>query len=258
MTVISHFRNEAYLLPWWLSHHKKIFDHGILIDYNSTDESVDIIRSLAPTWEIVKTRNQWFGAHECDQEVMDIERRVGGWKIALNTTEFLFCKDLKEKISNSQLGGFQCRGVYLADPKELHWVEANPNQPILKQRHWGFYERENVVAGTVARERLLHSHPDGRYMLGRHSTFHRSEHPDDLLCVWLGFSPFTEGLLQRRVQVQDNMPPHQKGTGTGWGHYVTRDELIDGHIGWNKYEPTIRDLRTDPIYGSIWDYHYGT
>ena len=48
-TVISHFYNEEYLLPWWLMHHTKIFDHGILINRGSTDRSVEICKLFAPT-----------------------------------------------------------------------------------------------------------------------------------------------------------------------------------------------------------------
>ncbi|MBJ3789276.1 glycosyltransferase family 2 protein, partial [Bacillus sp. OA1] len=43
-TIISHFYNEEYLLPWWLMHHTKIFDHGILINRGSTDRSVEICK----------------------------------------------------------------------------------------------------------------------------------------------------------------------------------------------------------------------
>ena len=57
ITVISHFFNEEYLLPFWLEHHSKIFDHGIMIDYCSTDRSVEIIRKFCPSWTIVKTQN---------------------------------------------------------------------------------------------------------------------------------------------------------------------------------------------------------
>ena len=44
-TVISHFYNEEYLLPWWLAHHTKLFDHGILINKGSTDRSVEICKN---------------------------------------------------------------------------------------------------------------------------------------------------------------------------------------------------------------------
>ena len=74
-TIISHFYNEEYLLPFWLKHHSKMFDHGILIDYNSTDRSVDIIREICPTWEIIDSRNELFDAVLIDKEVEDIETR---------------------------------------------------------------------------------------------------------------------------------------------------------------------------------------
>ena len=88
-TLISHFYNEAYLLPWWLKHHKEYFDHGIMIDYHSTDNSRKIIERICPTWEIITTRNERFEAVSVDAEVMDIESSVESWKITLNTTEFL-------------------------------------------------------------------------------------------------------------------------------------------------------------------------
>ena len=58
--VISHFFNEAYLLPWWLEHHRQIFDHGVLIDWSSTDGSADICRQLVPGWEVVRLRARAF------------------------------------------------------------------------------------------------------------------------------------------------------------------------------------------------------
>ena len=52
LTVISHIFNEEYLLPFWLENHKNMFDHGIIIDYCSTDSSVEIIKKYCPTWEL--------------------------------------------------------------------------------------------------------------------------------------------------------------------------------------------------------------
>ena len=37
--IFSHFYNEEFLLPFWLQHHKKIFDHGVLFDYDSSELS---------------------------------------------------------------------------------------------------------------------------------------------------------------------------------------------------------------------------
>ncbi len=38
-TLVSHIFNEEYLIPFWLNHHKTMFDQIIIIDYNSTDKS---------------------------------------------------------------------------------------------------------------------------------------------------------------------------------------------------------------------------
>ena len=43
------FYNEEYLLPWWLAHHTKLFDHGILINKGSTDRSVEICKNSRHT-----------------------------------------------------------------------------------------------------------------------------------------------------------------------------------------------------------------
>ena len=75
-TVISHFYNEEYLLPFWLKHHKKYFDHGILINYHSTDKSVEIIKEICPDWEIINTEYEEF--LKGDNEVSPINRKNVG------------------------------------------------------------------------------------------------------------------------------------------------------------------------------------
>ena len=104
-TVICHFYNESYLLPFWLKHHKKIFDNGIMINYQSTDDSVKIINEICPDWKIIDTKNDFFGAEAIDREVESIESSIDGWKICLNITEFIlgdFSK-LDTYIDNSLL-----------------------------------------------------------------------------------------------------------------------------------------------------------
>ena len=54
LTLISHIRNEALLLPQWIAHHRPMVDAATIIDYASTDESLDIVRTLAPDWRIVR------------------------------------------------------------------------------------------------------------------------------------------------------------------------------------------------------------
>lgn len=107
ITVISHIFNEEYLLPFWLEHHCTIFDHGIIIDYCSTDKSIEIINKYCPSWEVIKTKNinkdgtPNFKADYVDAEVNEIEEKVAGYKVCLNTTEFMFLTKSKDEIIQS-------------------------------------------------------------------------------------------------------------------------------------------------------------
>ena len=95
LTVICHFRNEEVYLRYWLRHHVRLFDRGVLFDYGSTDRSREVIRELAPGWEVRPSRNALFHSLPIDAEAMAVEREFGGWKACLNVTEFLMHHDLR-------------------------------------------------------------------------------------------------------------------------------------------------------------------
>ena len=108
-TVIMNVYNEEYYLPFWLTYHKKIFDHGIVVDYCSTDRSMDIVRKICPHWTIRTTKNitedkkPYFHSACNDIEAMEIEAEITGYKIFLNTTEWLLIdKPLKEILDFSK------------------------------------------------------------------------------------------------------------------------------------------------------------
>ena len=107
-TLITNIYNEEYLLPLWLEHHKNMFDHGIIIDYRSTDRSVEICKEICPTWEVRTSKNEKFGANENDEQFMEIENTLSGIKMILNTTEFLYTDkplvDFFDEISPKSIG----------------------------------------------------------------------------------------------------------------------------------------------------------
>ena len=59
-TLITHIFNEEYLLPFWLHHHKDMFDEIVIIDYNSTDNSIEICKNIYPRCQIINTQNKFF------------------------------------------------------------------------------------------------------------------------------------------------------------------------------------------------------
>lgn len=184
MYLISHFLNEALLLPYWLKHHVPVFDHGIMIDYGSTDGSVDIIRQLAPHWEIRKTKVEKFEEPLIGDEVQEIEEELpaGSWKVVLNTTEFLLCDDLRRFIQDFQvefpdMPGFRTNGVLMIDSVEEQHLPLTDESLLLQKRH-GLVERRgqrNPMYAkhggfSPARCRFVHKMPRGHYSNGRHGT----------------------------------------------------------------------------------------
>ena len=198
-TVISHFYNEEYLLPWWLKHHREIFDHGIMIDYKSTDRSVEIIKELCPNWTIIPSRNKEFLALQVDEEIMDIMSYVDGYKMALNTTEFLI-GDMSFMDEADAPSKIYMRCLAMIDPPEQSQSIATYDLPLVQQKFHGL-NFENSF--NLRYCRLMHSSPEA-YEAGRH---YWVAHPETRIAVlWYGWSPYTEPLLQRRRQIRNKMP----------------------------------------------------
>lgn len=217
-TIISHFYNEEYLLPWWLNHHKQIFDHGIMINYASTDNSVDIIKSICPEWDIVDSRNIDFGAEEVDREVSDIESTIGGWKIALNTTEFIIGNF---SILNDSFTRHEIPVSVMVDNDPEN--QPDINQSLITQKHHGIHYKEGGF--FIRKGRLIHREPFVRYLPGRHvgcST-------DELMILWYGWSPFNTNLIKRKLQIQYRIPDIDRVRGFGAEHITDINNLKTQH-----------------------------
>ena len=245
-TVIMHFYNEEKMLKWWLPHHTKLFDEGILINHSSTDWSVDICRSLAPHWKIVNTKLTDFNAAKNDSEVMEYEARIKGWKMVLNVTEFLVCKPnrldliLKDMKSNN-ISCLQTRGVIMVDskPDEL----ASEKKSLVQQKCQGYIEDKHPYHGgklallrdlyyhlEIAsgkrrsrlgfRNRIIHSHLTGDYGVGRHGTNHNiGSISEPVYTFWYGFSPWDQEMILRKQQIKERIPREDFEKNFGFQHF---------------------------------------
>ncbi len=235
--VITHFFNEEYLLPWWLKHHREQFDQGILIDYNSTDRSVEICRELAPHWEVVRTPFDTFAALKLDFEVMQHEARYpDAWKVALNTTEFLVGSGLDRAIDRMDrekvLGGWIPGAVMVdTDPDSV----PSADLPLTEQKTSGFWENsfDFVQIGSTwlnkpYRSRLLHRYLMGAYTPGRHESFlpdivHLDQ--SEIGNWWYGFSPWNREFLMRKLQIRDQVDPLDVKASMGFQHMMADSEV---------------------------------
>lgn len=244
------------MLKWWLPHHLNLFDHGILINHSSTDDSVDICRSLAPHWQLVNTRLSNFNALDNDFEVMRYEATVEGWKMALNVTEFLVCdpvtleKTLTQMQSNKQLC-LKTRGVVMVDCDPS--LIANPNNSLIQQKHHGYIEEDYPYFGKSfsrlrtgyykyalksglrkktkgSRNRIIHAHVTGAYELGRHNTKHRIDcHPDSIFTCWYGFSPWDNEMIERKQQFRSRIPQEDRDNRRGYQHLWDNTQLQEAY-----------------------------
>lgn len=255
-TVIMHFFNEEYLLPWWLAHHLPLFDHGILIDHGSTDSSARICRELAPNWRLVRSRLMSFDAYLNDFEVMGYEQDVPGWKIALNVTEFLLpvhpLEMLEASLERSGRGGCAATGLLAVDLEP--GVEPDVARSLPMQKHHAIDDnaitdiplRTQLDIGVFPhRNRFYHRHPVGMYHPGRH----RSHHPDanvrmtDLFVLHFAYAPWNERAIARKLQIAQKLTPEDVKRGWGKQHLRSREDL-DAHHALLRSHAI--DLKTHP------------
>lgn len=236
MTVIGQCFNEEFLLPYWLKHHRKIFDHGIIVDYASTDNSVAIIKELCPTWEVIQNKLPFVAQYTVD-EVHEIERRITGWKMALNITEFFCPLNMEfEKITNPQF--YRCTPMMFVDHGGFYSDEwrADP-ESIFDNQLWVVPELDLVGRDeNMSRSRILHNMPDGRYHPGRHASFlgWGNRHPD-LYLFYMADYPRSLEMMKRRLQIKSKMDPVLEPMATviekpkDKGHWWEADDIEQHH-----------------------------
>lgn len=239
-TILCHFYNEEYMLPWFLNHHKQIFDHGVMIDYHSTDRSREIIKEICPTWDIVTSRNPDFRADTIDTEVMDIEKDIDGWKICLNVTEQMIGD---YSILDDKPGQLLLPSLFFVDCDRDRAVTHD--LPLYKQKTDGFSFDQYFLE---RRARSIHN-VSVNYPLqytqecmgpGRHFNTYNTR---DLVILYYGWCPFDEGALSRKLQIQTQIPWTDRMQNRGM-HHITNKETLTYRLE-NEFMPRSRSLKEE-------------
>ena len=253
LTVISHIFNEEYLLPFWLEYHKRIFSNGIIIDYCSTDETCNIIKRICPHWEIIKTVNvnidgtPNFEAGLIDAEVIQLEKRISGFKIALNITEWLL---LSNKIENftDYLKPDNCylfQAYQCMSEKNNHY----PTSTVEFLSDITKIQKSSHFRGV----RILHDRNGLDYILGRHN---RNGTDNNVNCeegiiLWTGYYPFNEDVLKRKLQIKKNIPQSDVVGRLGFHHMVGREQMISQFLNDVKIMLDINDGSVEVVKKTI-------
>ena len=219
-TLLTNIYNEEYLLPFWLNHHKDMFDDILIIDYNSTDNSVEICKKICPHCKIIKTRNQFFDTGAIHREFMDIENEIEGIKIILNTTEFLVCETSVRDIFDVTPMAYQLK---VSAPFSKNIYNINNYYELFKN-----LLNEDILYDNNDRGfRFIHTYSNCNYQAGRHYIHDVSTETDKAHVLWLGFYPMNERLLARKLQIKDKMSQAEINSMCGFQHKYSRDEMLN-------------------------------
>lgn len=234
-TLITHIYNEEYMLPFWLSHHKTMFDDLIVIDYKSTDRSLELCKQYWHNCRIIPSRNESFNAELCDKEVMDIESTIDGVKMVLNTTEFLLTETKVENLLPK--GDERSYSVECISPYSSKMYEVKNNKELFQ-----LFTSPDVVFHKDRMDRQLHNFKNGSYSVGRHSTSNKTEQTDKAYVIWFGYFPMNEELLKRKLQIKTKIPESDKQKKFGWQHLAERDELLGTNNSKAETGVPVKDL----------------
>lgn len=252
---VTHFFNEELLLPAWINWHKEMFDFVYLLDHQSTDKSVEIIKTLAPKhWKVIPSRLTDFNAGANDAEVSETETLMKNtdkpdWIITLNITEFIFSPSIRERVEAlsklaPDIQAFGMRSVCLVD------LEPNDSLDLLEHRT-GYVDYEKGVNGS-RRWRYIHNWLWGKYHLGRHYTDLVNTTCPELLIAYWQFAPYPN-CKQRKQQIVTRIPPSDRAVGNGIQHInLETDEGF--YRVYEEERARSYDLFEFPLYKEYYEY----
>ncbi len=245
---VVHIYNEEMLLPFWIKHHLPLYEKMIFIDHRCTDNSLDIIRELAPEALVLPTRLADFNAGQVDHEVMEVEARYlnTDWKICSNITEFMWCKDLQEVLSElpEEIRALKFHAYMMVDN------QSSPLEGSLwKDRTHGYLDDGSAL--NSRRARFIHREQHGAYGLGRHNTAHLSSGDSTHNILFASFSPWPQA-INRKLQVQTQIPISDKQAGSGIQH-IQNPETLNNFYHSELIKST--DLLLDSNFKRNYDYY---
>jgi len=205
-----------------------MFDHAILIDFKSTDQTRAMIERYAPpSWKIVESKTgEVFDAEKTDKQVMQCENEYPrDWAIALTTTEFLIYDNFRQSLFERQphdLYPYIHRFNYLLmvgnDTKPLRHFSS-----LIKQRHLFQINPHSYRNFWRNYGRFLHLNSvNYKYLLGRHR--YASElkpnttgtEMDGFIVKWF-WTPWPESVT-RKLEVGKTIPKEEAEAGVGPQH----------------------------------------
>jgi len=212
---------------------------------------MDIVRKICPDWEIRTTHNitpnnePYFHSACNDIEAMGIESQQTGYKIFMNTTEWLIANAPLHEILDSTT-----KTVYRLKPITNTSDHIPGTTEEFMKNGFGSHVHNSYRVGW----RYIHNFKNGRYWTGRHYTDHPKEVQKDgapnMFMVWSSFYPWTEKIIERRLAIKNNIPEVERKAGRCFQHFWSREKMEE------EYKKIHGESQpaTDPAYMKALDY----
>lgn len=249
---LTHVYNEEFLMPGFVKHHRELFDQVTVVDHHSTDNTLAIIRELAPEWKIVTSHLPEFDAELVDVEMQEQESLLPeGYKLILNATEWVWSHDFRQQLEqldkdNPDIKAFGIRSFCLVD----NILDQPILDPLFKNHTWGLEDRYFGV-NVPRHHRFVHKGQRGLYSTGRHHSDLPRMLGEDLFLIHWTFAPWPQA-VQRKMQIQDRMPWTDKVAGKGIQHLQTLESL---NITYNNWLKESKDLMQDERFRKSYEVH---
>ena len=226
-TLITLIYNEEYLLPFWLNHHKNLFDDIIIIDYNSTDNSIQICKNICPNVKIITSKNKYYGNRTTDLEIMEIENTIDGIKLVLNITEFLFLKNPIKNLFNDNDNNKKSYKIISYTPYSSKKYEINNNKELISN----LLNEDIVFNRDINHSRDIHNYSNGNYIDKRKGTNNITYITNDAFIIWFGFYPMNEKFIQRKLQIKNNIIENDKKNNSHHFNNINQiNDIINNNI----------------------------
>lgn len=207
-TLITHIYNEEYFLPFWLNHHKKMFDDIIIIDYNSTDNSIEICKNICPNARIITSKNRYYGNRTTELQIMEVENSIDGIKLSLNVSEFLFLKKPINEIFNNDDKNNDKKSykIIAYTPYSSINYQINNNKELISN----LLNDDIIFNRDINHSRDIHNYSNGNYINKRRGTNHISYITNDAFIIWFGYYPMNEKFIKRKLQIKNKILENDK------------------------------------------------
>ncbi|CAF3224030.1 unnamed protein product [Rotaria socialis] len=243
--LFSNLFNDTPLLSSWIRHHAPIFDIAILIDYDITNRSSQIVTNEAPsTWKIISPRSK-DSPHKVINEEMRYYEKIytKAWKIVLTTDEFMVHPNLREMLSDIERSS-DVMALYFRSLIMIR-TDSNLRYPFtsLLNQHTQYISYSPVKGkGSLVMPAYRYIH---RYPYVEQIDVKQSKNESEWQWIHIGFiADYRYALSFQHTNMRVPFPEYVENVGDTMNEHITHDFNV---TSWKHNKEIFRHIRLNDL-----------